>query len=422
MNRPLFSEINPLYSSGKNAPNVFQFRIRMDAPVDGEALAGAAEAAMKRYPYFCVELKKEEGQYVFADNLRPVTVTHTSDPVALNTKASNFHMLAFAWTDDWIFVEVAHALTDGTGAYALLRTLLYEYASRRYEERPACEGIRLLGDPIPDEEWDDPALNVPDTPAPAGGAILPGLNLIEASKLDKDRVRTVFSVTIKESELMHLVRENDSSPGTIIALFLSRAVASLHPDEEKPIRISLTVNQRAALKAPLAHQSLVGGAWLEYKPAMRFWPLDRQATAYRGMVFVQSRDESVLAGLAAINRNTRALLSLKTDRERAAAAAENADSLRELLTATVSYVGRAGFGGAEAHIRDFHLWAIPMYESLLIEISAVSGCFTLDICQNFSSPVYVDALLKQFEENGIRFTSKAPVPLRLPDLQLPWDT
>ena len=63
-----------------------------------------------------------------------------------------------------------------------------------------------------------------------------------------------------------------------------------------------------------------------------------------------------------------------------------------------------------------------MYESLLIEISAVSGRFTLDICQNFSSPVYVDALLKQFEENGIRFTSKAPVPLILPDLQLPWDT
>ena len=54
MNRPLFSEINPLYASGKNVPNVFQFRIRMDAPVDGEALAGAAEAAMKRYPYFCV--------------------------------------------------------------------------------------------------------------------------------------------------------------------------------------------------------------------------------------------------------------------------------------------------------------------------------------------------------------------------------
>ena len=43
---------------------------------------------------------------------------------------------------------------------------------------------------------------------------------------------------------------------------------------------------------------------LEYKEKMREWPLDRQATAYRGMVFAQTTDEAVLAG-ANLSRNSK---------------------------------------------------------------------------------------------------------------------
>ena len=41
-----------------------------------------------------------------------------------------------------------------------------------------------------------------------------------------------------------------------------------------------------------------GGVMLEYKEKLRNWPLDRQATAYRGMVFEQTQEETVLAGVA----------------------------------------------------------------------------------------------------------------------------
>ena len=34
---------------------------------------------------------------------------------------------------------------------------------------------------------------------------------------------------------------------------------------------------------------------------MRDWPLDKQATAYSGMVFAQTQEENVLMGVASMN-------------------------------------------------------------------------------------------------------------------------
>lgn len=73
------------------------------------------------------------------------------------------------------------------------------------------------------------------------------------------------------------------------------------------------MNQRKALHAPLAHQSLDGGAFLEYKDKMRDWPLDQQSTAYRGMVFAQTQEKNVLMDAASI-KGINGLLSLQRER------------------------------------------------------------------------------------------------------------
>ena len=419
--RELFSEINPMYASVKGAPNTIRARIRVRGDVDPDILRVAADTAMKRYPYYCVELKKKDGEYVFVPNERPIVVTDSLKGVTLNSEGSNYHMIAFGWSGDEIIADTFHALTDGTGLYNVLRTLLYYYCAARYGVSISSEGIRLDGDDIPEEEWEDPAAKLPPVPEPEGGDPIPGgLNLQNAAGISGDRNGMVNCVTIDESEFLKFNTENDGSPATMAALLVSRAVASVCPDCPDPIRISVCVNQRKALKAPLAHQSLVGGAWLEYKDRMRSWPLEMQATAYRGMVFAQTTDESVFGGLNAINRNTRRVLARETDVERAAVTKEIGDGLRNLLTATVSYVGKANFNEAERFISEFHLFANAMFEGMLIEISAVNGRFTFDFIQNFSDPVYFDAFLKQLDENGIKYERKESGKLELPDIDLPW--
>lgn len=64
-----------------------------------------------------------------------------------------------------MILDVFHGMTDGTGAYEILRTLLYYYCSERYQAAPGGEGIRLTGDEIPMEEWADPVRDA-DLPAP----------------------------------------------------------------------------------------------------------------------------------------------------------------------------------------------------------------------------------------------------------------
>ena len=159
---------------------------------------------------------------------------------------------------------------------------------------------------------------------------------------------------------------------------------------------------------------------LEYKEKLRDWPLERQATAYRGMVFAQTTDEAVLAGANNQRGLTQMLLSKETDQERLGIAAYIGKMTEQILTATVSYVGKANYKDAEKYIRDFRTWTGATGKYLLIEIAAVNGRFTLDFIQPFSSPIIVNAFSKELEENGITYDLQDVAILDVPNIQLPW--
>ena len=421
MEQKLFSELRTLYVTTKESPNEIRIRLRMRDLIDPEVLRQAVDTTMRRYPYFCVELQRKDNGFVFAENPRPVVITHSLHGVDLNTEASNYHMIAFCWQDNWIILDVFHGMTDGTGAYEVIRTLLYYYCSQRYGVQLREEGIRLAGEDIPLEEWIDPVTTRDDLPQPTPHQqMADALNLVATAGLEEDNRRTVYSVAVSESEFMRFNLDNDGSPGTMVCLLLSRAVARLYPDAKDVIRIALCVNQRKALHAPLAHQSLVGGVFLEYKDQMRDWPLGRQATAYRGMVFAQNQEENVLRGVASMKGVNGLVLSKESDQERLGVAGMINALASRVVTATVSYVGKANYREAEQYIRDFRLWTSSSGKGLLIEISAVNGRFTLDFLQTFQNPLFVNAFLRELEENGIVYDLQDVNDLELPNIELPW--
>lgn len=419
MEQKLFTELRTLYSLSWGKSNVIRIRIRMRDLVEPDTLRYAVETTMKRYPYFCVELKKAE-DYYFAQNDRPIVITNSLTGVELNTAGSNYHFVSFSWKDNWIIMDISHAITDGTGAYEVIRTFLFYYVSSRYGVKLEEEGIRLAGDDISIEEWEDPVLKAQDLPIPPRTEMPKSLNVVSAAGLEDDKAPTVYSIAIPEDEFMRFNIQNDGSPATMVSLFLSRAIAKLYPDREDVIRIAMTVNQRKALKVPLAHHSLVGGVMLEYKKEMRNWSLDRQATIYRGMVFAQTMDEAVLAGVASQKGISQMILSKQDDKERVAVAQMIGDMAEKILSATVSYVGKANYKEAENYIRDFRTWTNASGNYILIEIAAVNGKFSLDFIQPFRSPLYVNAFLKELEENGTTYDLQDVVKLDLPDIRLPW--
>ena len=420
MEQTLFTELRPLYETTKENSNEIRLRIRMRDLIEPDVLRRAVDLAMQRYPYFLVQLQKKGGEYIFAENHRPVVISDSLHGMELNTAQSNYHMIAFCRQDNWIVLDIFHGLTDGTGAYELVRTLLYYYCSERYHVTLKRDGIRLLGDEISPEEWNDPVANRTDLPIPPRMEMSDALSLITAAGIEADQQKTVYSIKIDESEFMRFNLDNDGSPGTMVALLFSRAVAALYPEAKEAIRIALCVNQRRALHAPLAHQSLVGGAMLEYKEEMRDWPLEKQGTAYRGMVFAQTEEEKVLSGVASGAAISRMILSKESDEERRAVAGYIGSLANKVLTATVSYVGKANYKEAEQYIRDFRTWTSPASNGILIEISAVNGHFTLDFLQTFSNPLFVNAFLKELDDNGIEYDMQDVSDIELANIRLPW--
>ena len=421
MEEKLFTELRPLYSTSKERPDVIRIKIRMRDLIEQKTLRQAVDMTMQRYPYFCVELQKKEKQYVFIENHRPVIITNSLKGVELNSETSNYHMLAFAWHDNWIILDIFHGMTDGTGAYEVIKTLLYYYCSERYNiQFHNRDGIRLSGDFISEEEWIDPAVKSTNLPEPRQIDVPKALNLMKTAGLTESPSGIVYSVGISEAEFMKFNVENGGTPGTMVSLFLSRAIAKLFPDNKAPIRITLCVNQRKALNAPLAHHSLVGGVMLEYTEEMRHWAITKQIRAYRDSVSAQTQKEIVLAGVAAQKKINQTILSKETDQERAGVVACIDNFANQILTAVVSYVGKANYHEAEKYIRDFRLWTFKPVNRILIEISVANGMFNLDFVQPFTSPIYVNAFLRELDENGIEYDLKDVNELELPNVKVPW--
>lgn len=420
METKLFTELRPLYETTKENPHVIRLKIRMKDAIDPDVLRYAVDITMRRYPYLCVELTKKDGQYIFIDNDRPVVITNSLRGVDLNSPEANYHVIAFVYEDDWLALDVFHGITDGTGSYEVLKTLLYYYCTEKYNVALSTNGVRLEEDDVRPEEWEEPIANRKDLPTSEKAQQSDALNLVAAAGLENDKQNTVYSIVIDESEYMEFVKGNGGSPTTMTALLLSRAVSRMYPDAEQVIRMMVCVNQRNALKVPMARHSLVGGASLEYNDNISSLPISKQARIFREMLNKEITDEEVLKGVAAQRALYNMILSKETDQERTKLAKMLGDVMIRAITSIVSYVGRTDFNGAERYIRDFRTLTSPPPIGLGVEIAAVGGRFTLDFIQTFSSDIYVNAFLKELEENNIRIELQEVSRLEIPDFKHPW--
>ena len=251
-----------------------------------------------------------------------------------------------------------------------------------------------MGDKISPEEWDCPVTKARNLPTPRRHewtkALLPGI----AANLQMESPDYVYSILLAEDDFMRFCKENSGSPGTMVSLLLSRSLARLYPHAAESIRIVLCVNQRQALHAPRAHQSLVGGAFLEYDEQLRKLPLPEQVKAYRNRTAAQANEEMVLSGVAHMAGLTKMLLAKGTHKERLEMMAKVDEAANRFAAANVSYVGKANFGEAEKYIKEFHAWSATVMD-ITIQISAVNGRFTLDFMQKFESLVYLNAFLRE---------------------------
>lgn len=208
------------------------------------------------------------------------------------------------------------------------------------------------------------------------------------------------------------------------SLLLSRAIANVHPHTDDPITIAMCVNQRRALNAPLAHQSLVGDARLVFHDIMKKESFDMQVTCFRGMVALQTDAEMVRKEVQEYQALMETLASLPSHEARHHYCMELSDRKSEMFTATVSYVGKYPLGEAEYYVQEFHVLpstALPSCKTpLTLELSAINGSFYVNFMQYFESDAYLRAFIEQLREIGINYDVLYQEKTKYPGFICPW--
>ena len=420
--KKLLSERYYLTWAGEKMSFTVRITMKMRDGVDGHLLRLAVESTRLRYPYYQVKLgirkDAEETEYfVYEDNCEPWVVSEGEEPVRLFGPESNSHLLAFCYWDDCIAIDFFHGLTDGTGAYNVLRTLLYEYACRRYDatlER-GMANIRLAGDTISPEEWEDPAAQAePDRlhPLPLPER-LRSINLTTQAKTAVTEDGETVNILIEEQEMMKYVTSGDTSPVTLISLLLTRAIARLHPDlsEGVPV-VALAINQRPALGCPLAGQSLAALLRLPLNDEMRGMDIETQQTIFRGMVALHSNDDNVIEEFWRILHTQDAFEQVPTLVGRHQAMAQAFSVATSVATVCVSYVGKANLGAAERYVSEMYTEVFTPF-AITIEMSAVSGTFCISLMQRLADDTYLDAFLDEIRQIGLSYRIATRHPMTL---------
>ena len=421
----LYSELRTIYETTAEDPHTFRITIKLKDIIDGELFRRAVEKTMLRYPYFRVRMTLEGSKPCFEANTEPVPVIHTNRRTILGSQQTSGHLICFCYWQNEIHIDVYHAMTDGGGIAPLLKTLLHYYCASFYETGLSEEGIRLSGDPVPQLEWDDPAAKPLGTvrKGMARKWSDPALQLEGAgiARMIPDSIS--FNMRIPEEAFMRFNISNDGSPATIVALFLARAIAELHPAAALPPVIAMCVNQRKALRAPLAHQSLVGDVRLPYTDRLKRMPFSTQATCFRGMVALQSDEDMVLDEIRDYQEIIKRLETMADTQARKAFCVHRMEELSKCFTATVSYVGKADLGGGERFIIQYN--AIPStalpstHVPLTVELSAVNGYFFLNFIQFFEEDDYFLTFARQLRQNGIDYDVLDVIEARYPRVVLP---
>lgn len=409
------------YICSDEMPFTIRIQIIMKEQVDGDVLAHALRTAMRRYPYFAIEVIEEDGELLTVHNDRPIVAYEGKQPFPLGGDEVNRHLIAASYCGREISLYTSHVITDGGGFYPLIKSFLYYYVSERYHVALDPDGFRLAEDPFFDDETGNP---------------YPEAHMRDAAALyDKkperffrlrdggfvtDTQRTVFRFRVNEAEVMAYNHDHDGSPCALFSSLMAKAVWSLHPDLEENLVSAVSCNLRPCLGNRHSYRLLSGALFLTYPKRLRDADVAKLCTCSRGMVTLQNQPENVLQHARQWREQFDGLdkfpgVSRKMEHWGKIALE---DACRN--TFSVSYVGNMGLGEPERYIDAmYNMTDGSTWQSVFIEVMLIDGWFDIAFLQGFSSDVYYRAFLEQLRLCSLGFREDEAGAMDTPKIVLP---
>lgn len=152
-----------IFHAISNAENSYVYRVSMilTEDVDPSVLQEALNVIVPRFPTLTVRVKKGLFWDYMEKNDAPLTVQEESNyPCApIKPSESKGYLLRVLYYKRKVSLEVFHSLTDGTGAFEFLKTLVYQYLL--YKKRDVSDdGFILLPEEQPSSKETEDSFNL----------------------------------------------------------------------------------------------------------------------------------------------------------------------------------------------------------------------------------------------------------------------
>ncbi len=407
-----------------------RIKVRMRDAVDGGILEESLRKTEQRYPYFSVRLVRSGQAYDYEKNPAPVALLHTSRKVTLNSPETNGQVWAVCYEDDCIYLDFFHGISDGTGMYMVLATLLYYYCNGRYGLTDHT-GVHTLEEPVTPQELYDPlATPLAERLMREGAVSMSEDGLFGALEQPKNAPSeaftilqdggaaptepTIYDIEIPERAFVSFTSASDASPGTMVSLLLLRALDKLYPQRTKPLIGTYVVNARPMVGAVGTYHNCISSLDFTYEGKLREMPFASQNTAFRGITFLGSDDEKIQRNMAGFDRTVRDILaSCPTLEEKRIAFAKMRTASVNRHTSIVSYTGQWAHPATGQYIREMWVHA-PSANNCLGELAAVGGKILLSLHFYSDSWDLVDLFFEELTANAIPYELRRVAPNDVP--------
>ena len=382
--------------------NTVRFTMEFTEPVREKALRHAVEAGMKRYPYFAVKIVRCAENWVLEENNRSFVISPENKTVCLGSEEANGHLVAFAYEENAVSIDMSHYIADGTGMTPLFKTIAWYYLKEVHPEAELdASDIRLSGSDIPPEEENHPfpAELLPETGEAA--TFEADALLIPDDRFD-DLGVYAYHLQVAQAKFVRFARANGGSPVSMLTALLSELIRAQFPEAGKDIVCGIPHQLRGVLGKPLAHDNLIAMPFVKITPEMKGLTLAELNRNIREQLRKNAGEEADI-------RTVNGMMQLDAYLDQMPLAVKQ-QTIQEIVaesrrpfTFSVSYTGQVSWGGMERYIRDVHFYVDEnvISEKVECEVYTIWDCFSLTVMQHGKNDFLVSALEKELNARGV---------------------
>lgn len=372
--------------------------IRMRDKVTGSYLQAALTNTTRRFPYLTQKLVEKGGAYYLHRDDNSMVAVKTDKFRTLGSMATGYHLLDVTYTGNCIRVAFHHGLCDGRGVMPFIETLLYDYCCQKYHKKFSSEGIRLPGEPIPEEETVEPFTRefyeVDETAVQQ--VEHDGFALPESTSMPEGCYHS--EILLDENTFVQAARAIGTTPTLLAAMLLSRCILELNPQAEKPVICNLAMDLRSAIGKELTHRNCVGTAYLPYTAQDKTSAPEALARQYREFLSAQREPNAVKAAL-----NKQIDLFNKLDE------LPSLEEKRKVMsffngmvnnTYVISYMGRLRLNDYAQYVESAHFFSDTIC-GLTVNMVAAAGKLSFEVLQGFPDARYAQAFRQALAPYGL---------------------